>query len=518
MIIRKPYAFLIKNFRKIHIALLILSLYIAYKIFDVSNFVNQFMDLGIYDLYADPVTNHITGFMMFSVFILIIGSGLLLLLLRHKNKPWKMYLIPFVFYISLFLILNIIKSFFRVYTTDVETTDLRMSRDLLMIFLIVQLPAIGVFLMRILGVDIGKFNFNTDQEFLELSDADREEVEISLDIDINTFKRLYRRLIRNIKYFYEEHKVISRIVIGTILIIIIYNIYSFIFVTNKVYKMGENYNYDGFIVNIKNAYVTDKDCKNEVVSKNSKFIILDVSVKNNSMAPRNFNTSNFHIKAGSNDYSTTETVYSKEFADLGESYSKVKSINSEQNLDFIIVFKVNEKISNNRFVLFYQERNGLSKLRKIKLKLSDISKVNSSEKYDLGDSFSVNVKGNEETLSFDSYELLDSTSYSTKECSFGNCSIVSKEFSVSSDYKILMIEFASDDWETKNMIDFFDRYGKIIYKDSSGDEESLDIDFALKNKYYGKVVYLKVPTEMVDAKSVALNFVVRNLEINYKLK
>ena len=34
MIIRKPYAFLIKNFRKIHIALLIISLDIAYKIFE----------------------------------------------------------------------------------------------------------------------------------------------------------------------------------------------------------------------------------------------------------------------------------------------------------------------------------------------------------------------------------------------------------------------------------------------------------------------------------------------------
>ena len=45
MIIRKPYAFLIKNFRKIHIVLLILSLFVAYKLINVNSFVYEFMKL-----------------------------------------------------------------------------------------------------------------------------------------------------------------------------------------------------------------------------------------------------------------------------------------------------------------------------------------------------------------------------------------------------------------------------------------------------------------------------------------
>ena len=47
MIIRKPYAFLIKNFRKIHILLLAISLFVAYKLFDVTRFINDFMNLCI---------------------------------------------------------------------------------------------------------------------------------------------------------------------------------------------------------------------------------------------------------------------------------------------------------------------------------------------------------------------------------------------------------------------------------------------------------------------------------------
>ena len=147
MIIRKPYAFLIKNFRKIHTVLLILSLYLAYRIFDVNRFVNEFMRLGTYDLYSDPISHHITFIMNIAIIIMIVGSGALVLLLRHKNKPWKVYLLPLINYIALFFVLSIIKNFFRTYTLSVEVTDLRFSRDLLFAFIAVQFPVIGIFVL-----------------------------------------------------------------------------------------------------------------------------------------------------------------------------------------------------------------------------------------------------------------------------------------------------------------------------------------------------------------------------------
>ena len=70
MIIRKPYAFLIKNFKKIHIALLILSLYVVYKLFDVNSYVGEFMRLGTYDRFGDPITKHITFWLRLSIFLL----------------------------------------------------------------------------------------------------------------------------------------------------------------------------------------------------------------------------------------------------------------------------------------------------------------------------------------------------------------------------------------------------------------------------------------------------------------
>ena len=135
MIIRKPYAFLIKHFRKIHIVLLVLGIYVFYKTIDVARFVNGFMSYGVYDLYRDPITKHITALMTLSVILMIIGSIALGLLLRHKKKPWQAYIMPAAVYLILFLTLAMIKSFFRSYTEIIDTANLRLSRDLLLIFM-----------------------------------------------------------------------------------------------------------------------------------------------------------------------------------------------------------------------------------------------------------------------------------------------------------------------------------------------------------------------------------------------
>ena len=49
MIIRKPYAFLIKNFKKIHIFLFILCAYIYYQNLRINAFVNEFLEFLTYD-------------------------------------------------------------------------------------------------------------------------------------------------------------------------------------------------------------------------------------------------------------------------------------------------------------------------------------------------------------------------------------------------------------------------------------------------------------------------------------
>ena len=87
MIIRKPYAFLIKNFKRIHILLLVLSLYVGYKAIDIYSFIGDFINYGIYDAYSNPITSHITLLFRMVIVLMIVLSVALLFLLSHKGKP-----------------------------------------------------------------------------------------------------------------------------------------------------------------------------------------------------------------------------------------------------------------------------------------------------------------------------------------------------------------------------------------------------------------------------------------------
>lgn len=517
MIIRKPYAFLIKNFRKIHIALLVISIYLAYRIFDINSFINEFMRLGTYDLYADPISNHITFIMNIAILIMIVGSASLLLLLRHKNKPWKIYLVPFINYVSLFFILSVIKNFFKTYSITVDAADIRFARDLLFAFVAVQLPVIGIFLMRILGLDINKFNFNMDQEFLELSEEDREEIEISLDVDLNTFKRLYRKTLRNINYFYQEHKLISRIIIGIISLVIIFNIYTLIFVTNKSYKETDNYKYGGFTIKINNSYISDKDYKGDIISKKSKFVVVNLSIINNSDYSQNFDTSRFHLKAGTLDFTTTESTFAKEFYDLGKTFSKVSEINGRETATFIIIYKVDNDIKNDKFVLYFQEKNSDNILRKIKLNIKDLSKISGKDEYRIGDLFDTNVINNPDNLSIDNISFVDSFDYSYEKCSISNCMIDRKQFVSADSEKVIILDFASEKWESNQIVDYLSKSAKIEYVNDEGISESESIVFALNNRYLGKVAYIKIPNEVENYKNLKLHFVSRNKEFYYYL-
>ena len=512
MIIRKPYAFLIKNFKKIHVFLLILSIYVLYQLVNVNSFVNEFMRLGTYDLFKDPITNHITWLLTLSLILLIVGSTSILFLLNHKKKPWKIYLIPIIQYVLLLFVLGVIKSFFNSYSTDVETTDLRMSRDLLTIFLLVQLPVIGIYVMRVFGLDIKKFNFNSDQEFLELSEEDREEVEIGVSLDKGSFIRGYKRFIRHLNYFYQEHKIICNSLFGLGIVLCIGLIYINVFITNKSYKQGQYYNVNGYSFVVNNAYYTDKDYTGNVISKSSYFVILDLTIKNNS-SPRTVNLDYFHIKNKTKDYITTKKVYAKEFQDLGVTYDTIRELKRDEILNCIVVYKVDKNLNKNKFVLYYQESSGY--LRKIKLKVKDLSNIGDSINLKLGDELKLDIN-NGDNIIFDSFEIGDSFNYSVRICTTDGCFYEMNNLSGGSE-KIVKIDFASELWESKNMIDFLTQYGKLIYKDSNDVEGEIEIVNPISKTYYGKTVLLKVPGEVENAKELSIDLIIRDKHYVYKL-
>ena len=67
------------------------------------------------------------------------------------------------------------------------------------------------------------------------------------------------------------------------------------------------------------------------------------------------------------------------------------------------------------------------------------------------------------------------------------------------------------------MIDFLNNYGKLIYKDSESEEDTIDIVNPIGKTYYGKSVFLQVPVELESAKEVSFEFIIRNKHYIYKI-
>ena len=118
---------------------------------------------------------------------------------------------------------------------------------------------LGIYTMRLLGMDINKFHFTSDEEFLEMSEEDREQVEIRVKVDKNIFIRFYKRIARNLNYFYLEHKRICNTIFGIIGVIIVASIFKFVFITNRSYNEGDFYSANGYTIKINKSYFTDKD-------------------------------------------------------------------------------------------------------------------------------------------------------------------------------------------------------------------------------------------------------------------
>ena len=518
MIIRKPYAFLIKHFRRIHIFMLVLSVYIYYKCMQTRSFVTEFLELQSYDPYYEPITKYASVLALLILIVLVVSSFIIVVLLRHKKKPWKLYIVPIVTYTFIFIVFFLAISLFAGYNDSSGTTGIRAISDLLFIGTLPQYVVIIILLMRIFGVDLNKFDFKSDQEYLELSNEDREEIEISVNIDKESFKRTFKRLKRNILYLYEEHKLIFNVGAVLLTVIVVVSVYRFVFITHRSYKQGDSISTNGYTVQIHHSYYTDKNYKGDEISKDSNFVILDLTLTNE-VSQRDVNFNRFHVMNRTNNYSQTYKTYATDFQDLGTTYDKLTLSNGESKR-FIMIYKVDKDSDPSKFVLYYQEiENNQAYLRKIKLNIEDLSKIETQNVKKLGEDEVIEMGEDDISLSVESADLLAQTTYNTRVCvSRNDCYSRANELSAREGKLILQIFFTSDTFTGKDFVDFSKEYGKIDYIDNNGKRRETSIVDALNRSFNGNYMYLEVPQSLQEASEIRLKYTVRNKEYIYKVK
>ncbi len=522
MVLKRPYAFLIKHFQKIHALLLILCGYIFYKNQAFSSFVSDYILLGTYDEALDSVHHYASILFYIVVIAVILISLLIIYLLRYKKKPYRFYVFLILEYVALLLVFLYGANYFQgLQNGATSITTIMAIRDLLFIFSLPQYLIFILLILRVLGVDLKKFGFQEDRAFLGLEEKDNEEFEFQVQVDKDRYKRAIKKQLRFLKYFYQEHQTVVR-VIGLVLFIAIlgYSIY-FVQVKNKIYHLGERFVSNGYSIQVNAAYVTDKDFKGDFVldsSSKRKFVILDVSVTNESVS-RTMTIDRFHLQNGV--YSTVNTQkYNQRFQDLGTPYEKAE-LPSGSTQTFLLIYQVPSSLENDHFVLTYQDIQGRSNLslKKVKLKVTDLGAITLDQEKKMGEDLTVTFPDRKKKIvRFVKSELVASKPYYFERCLEQGCSIVEEELTAPSGNMLLVLSFVSDDFTTSELVDFSKKYGTINYIDNKGEEVELPINLATKRSYQGNYLYLLVKSDLMEQQQVDLEWTVRNRKLIYHLK
>ena len=102
MILRKPYAFLIKHFKLIHFILSALLIFVIYRITNILSFFNEYMDMTPNIISKNVAPTLYSASMIISLVMLILFSIIIMCLMFFKQKNAKNY--SFLAIISLYIL------------------------------------------------------------------------------------------------------------------------------------------------------------------------------------------------------------------------------------------------------------------------------------------------------------------------------------------------------------------------------------------------------------------------------
>ena len=354
MILRRPYAFLIKHFRLLHLILFIFMAYITVKAGNILEFFKEYINFnGNIEIIS---SNYISYFIFISVIVIIAFSLIVFVLMRYKKKPRFLYiLIIITSIISLVLFIYLYTNIKALEISSMSGREIRLLRDIsrfnYYLLLIMCIPV----LIRGLGFDIKKFGFTKDIADLKLEEKDSEEVEVNFDLNSDNIKRTGRKLSRELKYYYIENKFFINIILAVIIIILILIFPFNKFVVNRNLSEGETLSTNYFNIKVNNSYISER----KRVSKDNSYLIINFSILGK-VSKYSLDLDEIVLEGKENKYVPSFKYYYY-FEDIGTGYQQ-ENLDTKKYKDYILIFNIKNEDKDNDFYLTY-----LNKEQKIKL-------------------------------------------------------------------------------------------------------------------------------------------------------
>lgn len=504
MILRKPYGFLIKHFRLIHLVLTAMYILLAIKVNSLLKYYNDFIAGSESKLNA---INHVTNYYLIAIIASIIICLIIYALMRYKKKPKLLYLILIALYLVVAVIINIsYDGLNEIYIATLDAKTQRLNRDLLRIIIIFQYISICFTLIRGLGFDIKKFNFKEDIAELELDITDAEEVELTIG-HTEDLQRKIRRNIRELKYYYKENKLFINTIIVIVLIILASTITINREIINKVYNENEQVSTDNYNFTILKTYITNKSYSDEVItSTDTKYLIVKISIASK-MTVSELNTSNIILKTNNNTYTINQKYYNN-FIDLGTSY-RGQSISSPKT--YIFIFNVKNEDINDKMQIIYAGN------KKININPVNIDEIDESKNYKLTETIDLSNSPLESgNITINNYEIKNKFEY-TYNYEVSGRTYTSKMNITSANKTIMHLKLTYQIPDKFTINEFLENYVKLKYKINDKEYTNAVLGNKTPGSYH-EGLYLEVDKEIENASKIWLEFTIRNKKYIYNLK
>lgn len=475
MILRKPYAFIIKHFKLIHLIILGCLVFCVYTLSGISSLVDTLLNSRTYTYSgADVYINTIIYLFIFISFFL---SIVIYILFKKKKKPVGIYLGLVVYNVVLIVLFIYLFNVLRtLINSTVEGDTLRFIRDIIFIVYIPAYLFIFVSFIRGIGFNLKQFNFSKDIAELKIADKDSEEFELMVGQNNYKYLRFIRRTIRETKYYILENMVaisILMIVVSVVLVFFGYKYYKKY--VDKV-KAQHVTQVEGINYVLNKAYITAEDYNGELIKEGSKFVVLDMTFEN---------VSNQEVKIDLDRLALTyrqlyykpNMSYNYKFYDLGFPYEKDFPIQPNTYINKYIIFEIPSTTTTTNFTLkveygVYSKKNKVfSNFVQFDVNATDIDTEEHHEYLKLRDEIYTNVNGeNEFRLDINDFSILEN--YNDKyvicdkklQCKKFNSLISANKYPNKSllvlDYKGTIYDDAKF---TKNIIDYNDIFSKFCY-------------------------------------------------------
>lgn len=520
MILRKPYAILIKNFKLIHLILSGLMLYLLYKTYNIFIFFGEYLKT-IATTISHEVTSSLFGFFPIIVSVLIIVFCLIIFaLMKFKDKPVKTYVYSIVAF-TLFIVYYLI-TFLTVKTLEINLVDVRtlkVLRDLTTVALIFESIGFIIVLIRSTGFDIKSFNFKKDLEDLNIELEDSEEFEINTEIDTSKLKRYFKKKIRHLKYAYFENKVLLNILIVFVISLIGGLIYYNKAIVNKKYNMNEMLTTSKFNFIFEESYITKYDYKNKPISDEEQLLVVRFKVKT-LYGYNSIGLGAFQLDIDGFKYHNLLEL-KDEVLDFGKIFNDQRIKNEYQ--EFVLVFKVPDTMISRKMKLKYFDT---FKTYVVNIKTKELNKIENVKTYNLGEeiTFKESILKNT-SIKIDS-SLIDNNFKLEYQSCYNTCTTYYEYIVPSTNNgatKILKIDgtytYSDSNDKINTMFKFIKTFGTIKYTNGNITKSmNIGINQVKPKRTNTTSLYLELTEEAANAEHLVLEFNIRGKIYTYSVK